>query len=197
MKEEIYNEKELKALEEEIRSMGIPYSENEPDERYFANFRVRLMERIEEKEQKQGIFAAALGWLVSSPLHYLSLGATLAGVVVAVLLIRPASEPYVAAIEPAQPKIEAPAVIVPKEIQHDVASIVKPSAAEPKSIKHTSVAKNESRNSVLNDADKAADFASMDETLSGSGAESDDPVNLETLSESELESVIAIAQEMK
>ena len=56
MKEEMYNEKELKALEDEIRAMGIPYSANEPDDRYFANFRVRLMERIEAKEQKQNIF---------------------------------------------------------------------------------------------------------------------------------------------
>ena len=47
MKEETYNEQELQKLEAELRAMGIPYSENEPDDRYFANFRVRVMERIE------------------------------------------------------------------------------------------------------------------------------------------------------
>jgi hypothetical protein len=195
MKEEIYNEKQLKALEDEIRAMGIPYSENEPDERYFANFRVRLMERIDAKEQKQGNFVAAWAWLTSSPLRSLSLGATLAGVIVAVLLMRPVSEPQVATIQPTQQKIETPSVIIPKEIKPDVAVTVKPRNIEPKAFKNTNLPKNENRNSVLNEADKAADFASMDGALTGS--ESDDPVNLEKLSESELESVLTIAQEMK
>jgi len=197
MKEEIYNEKELKALEDEIRAMGIPYSENEPDERYFANFRVHLMERIEAKEQKQNIFAVALAWLVSSPLRYLSLGATLAGVVVAVMLLRPISEPQVATLQPIPQKVETPSVIIPKEIPQEIAATVKPHKVEPKVSKNTNVASQENRNSVLNDADKAADFASTDASLSGSGAESDDPINLDNLSESELESVVAIAQDMK
>lgn len=195
MKEEIYNEKQLKALEDEIRAMGIPYSENEPDERYFANFRVRLMERLDEKEQKQSIFVAAWAWLTSSPLRSLSLGATLAGVIVAVLLMRPVSEPQVATIQPTQPKIETPSIIASREMKPDVAVAVKPRNVEPKALKNTNLANNENRNSVLNEADKAADFASMDATLTG--GESDDPVNLEKLSESELESVLIIAQEME
>ena len=195
MKEEIYNEKQLKVLEDEIRRVGIPYSENEPDERYFTNFRVHLMERIDAKEQKQSIFATMWSWLASSPMRSLSLGATLAGVVVAVLLMRQVSEPQVAAVLIVQPKIENPSTITPKEIPQDVAATVKLHKVEVKTVKNTNLANQGKRNTVLDAAEKAGDFASMDATLSGS--ESDDPVNLESLSESELESVIAITKGMK
>ena len=47
----------------------------------------------------------------------------------------------------------------------------------------------------MNEADKAADFASMDEILSAD--DTDAPIDYAKLSESELESVIAVAQEMK
>jgi len=194
MKEEIYNEKQLKVLEDEIRRVGIPYSENEPDERYFANFRVHLMERIDAKEQKQNIFTALWAWLASSPMRSLSLGATLAGVVVAVLLMRQVSEPQVA-VQIAQPKIENPSTITPKEISQDVAATIKLHKVEVRTVKNTNLANQEKGNTVLDAAEKAADFASMDATLSS--GESDDPVNMESLSESELESVIAITKGMK
>ncbi len=194
MKEEIYNEKELKALEDKIRVMGIPYSENEPDERYFTNFRVHLMERIEAKERKQNIFAGAWTWLVSSPLRYLSLGVTLAGIVVAVMFIRPTSEPQVATLQSIPQMVGAPSVIIQKGIPQ-IAATVKSHRAEPKAVKATNLASKGKPNSVLDAANKAADFATMDETLTG--GESDDPVNLENLSESELESVIGVIQDMK
>ena len=195
MKEEIYNEKQLKVLEDEIRRVGIPYSENEPNERYFANFRVHLMERIDAKEQKQNIFATLWAWLSSSPLRSLSFGATLAVVIVAVFLMRPVSEPQVAIVQPVLSKIENPSIVTPKEIPHGVAATVKPRNVESKAVKITNVAAKEKRNTVLDAADKAAEFASMDATLSS--GESDDPVNMESLSESELESVIAITKGMK
>src|SRR5260370_42572418 len=99
MKEEIYNEEELKSLEDRIRSFGIPYSKNEPDERYFANFRVHLMERIEAKEKKQNILASVWSWISSSPVRYVSIGAALGGVIIAVLLVQPSSHVEVAKVE--------------------------------------------------------------------------------------------------
>src|SRR5947209_16204560 len=99
MKDETYNEMELQKLEEEIRAMGVPFSADEPDDRYFANFRVRLMERIEAK-QKKSIAASVWSWIAGSPLRSLSIGAGLAGVVIAVLLIRPAPQEQLAKVEP-------------------------------------------------------------------------------------------------
>lgn len=201
MKEENDNEKELKVLEDEIRALGIPYSSGEPDERYFANFRVRLMERIDAKEQKQGIFAEVWSWLLASPLRSVSLGAGLAGVIIAVLLLRPVSEPQVAVTSPVQapaiispaPKDAAPVQAAPKiaavEPKHHKQTI----AAQPE--KNTNVARTEKTGSVEEAANEAGNFAALDDSFAG--AESDEPVNLESLSESELESVLAVAQSMK
>jgi hypothetical protein len=201
MKEENYNEKELKALEDEIRALGIPYSSGEPDERYFANFRVRLMERIDAKEEKQGIFAEVWSWLLASPLRSLSLGAGLAGVIIAVLLIRPVSQPQVAVTSP----VQAPAAIAPATLDAaPVQTAPKIAAVEPKHHKqtvapqpekNTNVARTEKTGSVEEAANEAGNFAALDDSFAG--AESDEPVNLESLSESELESVLAVAQSMK
>ena len=198
MKEELYNEQELKAIEDEIRALGIPYSKNEPDERYFANFRVRLMERIDTKEEKQSIFAAVWSWLTTSPLRTLSLGTGLAAVIVAALLMNTASEPKIAQVQPTQ---QAPIVTSPQ--QYDaVPAVPKNMAATPKvvlppkavAIKNTNLATKTTTDKALDAAINANDFASIDETLTGS--ESDGPVNYENLSESDLESVVKIAQEM-
>jgi len=203
MENEMYNEKELKALEAEIRAMGIPYSANEPDERYFANFRVHLMERIEAKEVKQGFFAAAFSWF--TPLRSLSLGATLAGVIVAVMLMRPSSEPTVAVVAPAvtpiqtvTPQPENPQPVarrggqsaeVPKPAIK--ATVQKQIVAEPK---NTNVAQTVKPSATEVAVNAAADFASMDEELTTD--DTDAPIDYTKLSESELESVIAVAQEM-
>src|SRR5438128_11001651 len=126
MKEEIYNEKELKSLEDEIRAMGIPYSSGEPDDRYFVNFRVRLLERIDAKEQKKSILQAIWAWLTVSPLRSLSLATGLAGVIIAALLIRPNSEPKLAKVQLVPKTIENSIVLIPKETQPDLAAASKP-----------------------------------------------------------------------
>src|SRR5579872_5379144 len=138
MKEEIYNEQELQKLEEKIRAMGIPYSSNEPDERYFANFRVRLMERIDAKQEKKNLVASVWSWLSSSPIRSLSLGAGLAAVVIAALLIRPTANEQVAKVEPAPQKVETPMVFPEKEIPQ--LSAVAPKLADNSSKPHRTYA---------------------------------------------------------
>jgi hypothetical protein len=196
MKEEIYNEQELKALEDEIRALGVPYSQNEPDERYFANFRVHLMERIEEKETKQSIFASVLSWLTTSPLRSLSLCAVLAAVMVAALLINPSSEPKIAQLQPIQQSAVTDAQpIAQPQVKQDIAIAPKENVEIIKSVKNTTIAVKTKTDKSLDTAIGANDLASMDETLTGN--ESEDPVSYENLSEADLESVVKIAEGMQ
>ncbi|MEP7234927.1 MAG: hypothetical protein ABI778_06495 [Ignavibacteriota bacterium] len=199
MKEEIYNEDELKTIEQEIRSLGLPYSSDEPDERYFTNFRVHLMTRIQENQKPRGFFAAARIWLISSPRHYLSVGGSLAGIVVALMLLAPRQVPEVAQLQPAHstPEVTYVAPALPQVAKPEVISTSKIRTEHPTFVRIPDADNVAEQNSLAAVADKAADFAALDESLMGSGAEADDPVNLDRLSESELESVIAIAQEMK
>ena len=198
MKEEIYNEQELKALEDEIRALGIPYSKNEPDERYFANFRVHLMERIDAKEAKKNNFASVLSWLTTSPLRSLSLGAGFVAVIVAVLLINPVSEPKIAQVQSVQ---QAPIVIAPQQpiaqpqVKQNIATVPKAVAeSKPKAVKNTNLATKTKIDKSLDAAIQASDLASIDEVLTN--GESDGPVNYESLSETDLESVVKIAEGM-
>lgn len=60
-------EEEIRGLLDQIKQQGQPYSE-EPDPLYWANFRVRVMERVAEPE-RISIFAKAKSWLWESGLR--------------------------------------------------------------------------------------------------------------------------------
>jgi hypothetical protein len=60
-------EEEIRGLLDSIKQQGMPYSE-EPDPLYWANFRVRVMERVAEPE-RISIFAKAKSWLWESGLR--------------------------------------------------------------------------------------------------------------------------------
>jgi len=203
MKEEIYNEKELTALEEKIRAMGIPYSANEPDERYFANFRVRLMERIEAKQERKNILASVWSWLSLSPIRSLSLGAGLAAVVIAVLLIRPTPQPQVATVEQAPQEAVPVLPVAPQEIPQLTAPVTakpvhkadKTYAASNKQNADKNLALKSRLNKIVNTAEDPEDLAMMRAAVSG--GDSADPIDLESLSTPELESVLSAVESMK
>src|SRR5579872_1758445 len=196
MKEEMYNEKELQKLEEEIRAMGNPYSSNEPDERYFANFRVRLMERIDAKQQKKNILASVWSWISSSPLRSLSIGAGLAAVVIAALLIRPTPQVQVAKIEPAPQKVETSLPPAPKDVPQLVATVPKvPQKVKAVSKPDKNLALKSRLNAILKTAENPDDLAITNAVVSGT--DSNEPVDLESLSASELESVLSAVESIK
>jgi hypothetical protein len=60
-------EEEIRGLLDSIKQQGMPYSE-EPDPLYWANFRVRVMERVAEPE-RISLFAKAKSWLWESGLR--------------------------------------------------------------------------------------------------------------------------------
>ena len=71
-------EEDIRGLLDQIKQQGTPYSE-EPDPLYWANFRVRVMERVAEPE-RISIFAKAKSWLWESGLRAGLVGGGLAAV---------------------------------------------------------------------------------------------------------------------
>jgi hypothetical protein len=69
-------EEDIRGLLDQIKQQGMPYSE-EPDPLYWANFRVRVMERVAEPEHV-GFFAKAKSWLWESGLRTSLVGGGLA-----------------------------------------------------------------------------------------------------------------------
>ena len=115
------------------------------------------------------------------------------------MLLDQSPKTEIAQVQPTQNTVvEQPAVVTPlptaPALKKDIVVIPKVTA-KPKLINADEVARNAETDKVQAAVNGASDFAAMDESLTG--AESDDPVNYESLSESELESVVTIAQSMK
>ncbi len=196
-------ERDLRELEAELRSFGTPYQSPEPDERYWANFRVRVMDRIDAKQipAKRSIAAIISEWFAVSSLRPLSVG--MAVIVLALgsyfYVIQTPKEPVVATVTTAEqlgstsmtaspsvstqqaPTTTAPEITAsPKNL-----AIVPVKKAPAASIKHPSAGSED-----LASIDRSiGDLSHFDETVSLSNA--DDPVDYSSLSEPELESVLS------
>src|ERR1041385_3873692 len=121
MRNEDFSEKQVRELENELRGFGTPYSADEPDSRYFANFRVRVMERIREEEaaQTRTWYEGVMGWIED---HVLVTSLSTAAVLVAVwgaLMMQP--------LEPARHHQVA---VAPKQEVPQVQSVPTQSAAQ-------------------------------------------------------------------
>jgi hypothetical protein len=196
MKQDDYNENELKRMEDELRSFGTPYSSNEPDDRYWANFRVRLNEKIDGREaaKQRSVFATIAEWFTASAFRGVAVGATAIIVIVgSIVLFSSKNTPVVATNETVAPAPIMPQVSVPNPPATGAAKQVTPAAP---AVKHSpqmaqaSVKKNvkeASSEEVM--ADEASDPSKYDPTLSPGKA--DEPVDYSTLSEAELRSVLA------
>lgn len=68
-------EEDIRGLLDQIKQQGMPYS-HEPDPLYWANFRVRVMDRVQPEQV--GFFAKAKSWLWESGLRTSLVGGGLA-----------------------------------------------------------------------------------------------------------------------
>ena len=57
MEKHIEHIADIQKLEDEIRKLAIPYVSEEPGPLYWANFRVRVMDQVAQKEEKMGLLA--------------------------------------------------------------------------------------------------------------------------------------------
>src|SRR5436190_7392330 len=102
MRNEEFSERQLSELESELRGFGTPYSAPEPDSRYWANFRVGVMERIREDEARKVVpwYESVLGWIEE---HVLVTSLGTAAVLVAVwasLMLQPLGKTPQVAVAP-------------------------------------------------------------------------------------------------
>jgi hypothetical protein len=121
------DEEQLKVLLDEIRKQGSPYASTEPDQLYWANFRVRVMDQIEAKRSRSLAYRVK-EWF--SPVRAGIIGlAGAAAIAFALVTTEPARqvEPQVALKErtqaPATTNSESPAErVVPHESEPSVVS---------------------------------------------------------------------------
>lgn len=171
------SDRDMERLAGEIRKLGVPFSTPEPDDRYWTNFRVRVMERVAER-QPVSLLTRAGNWFAE---HLLASGLTsaAAAVVIAFALlhespatVQPTLAPPVAsnvqpAAPPAQRQVITPEPVAPR------ASV----AAE-----HHALAHHESMKEAAHPKLELA----VAEEMADPG-----PVSLEDLSSPELESVLS------
>lgn len=197
---EEFNEEELRQMEEQLRSFGTPYSADEPDERYFANFRVRLMDRIDANSApaKQSVIAQIISWFGVSPMRGLAMG--MAVVIIAlgsIWMLRAPQAPRLAVTAPdvaspnnstlpTQPVVTTPSVATPRvDAPKNVAAIETP-AAPTTPIEVPGISAKTAVDELFAEVDSDTTTTET-ATLSG-GA--DDPVDLTTLSNDELLAVL-------
>ncbi|MDP4199529.1 MAG: hypothetical protein Q8922_03150 [Bacteroidota bacterium] len=183
------NESEMERLAEEIRSQGMPYEHSQPDERYWANFRVRVMQRITENEERKAArwTTIALDWIQD---HILTASLSTAAVLFTislVLMLQPfgtseSSRPKIVSPELA---VQSPAIPPPAEAAPDVITNESQEAHAPH---HPRMTRKQPQ-----------EMASLDVTAENQidAADAIAPVSLEELSDPELESVLQSLQSEK
>ncbi len=193
--EDSYTERDLREMEDRIRSLGVPYSSDEPDERYWANFRVRLLDRIEAREvAPRSVFSAIADWFGVSSFRSIAIGSAVAIVAAAsVMMMRTASVPNVAPVAtttttpqasvaaPHAPEADAPAAVA------EQTTSVAPTTDDNTDQAVTADATN-STASDIDTNDASIEGPEYDPMLSPDRVE--EPVDYSSLSEEELQSVL-------
>ena len=200
----------LEPLLREMRQMGTAHSE-EPDSRYFANFRMRVMNEIELRESKRlGFFVRFSQWIAEKPLRSGIIGfSTCAVILLGVYLNQDSSAPK--PIADAQPQLTAQGSSSQSMPKLD-APVMKPSAPiKPQGSTQQQMAQTTTVDTadVFQSASSKELAATIDSSLAKSSpeelaenlqatagapsittSEKDVPVSLSDLSESELEVVL-------
>lgn len=179
MRQHDQNGEDIQKLEDEIRKLGMPYASKEPEPLYWANFRVRVMDRIAEKEAKAN-WTARIGQFIAE--HVLGAGIAASAaclLVAAVLWMQPSGEaPQIAAVQqpPAMPAPIAQNQPFPAVTAPATAHRLHPSDRHYGSHDMAKLAKHQLEN-----------LASVAVPL---GADDETPVGLQSLSQPELEAVL-------
>ncbi|MFI5201915.1 MAG: hypothetical protein ACHQNE_05980 [Candidatus Kapaibacterium sp.] len=175
MRNREYNTEETQKLEDEIRKLGIPYASEEPEPFYWANFRVRVMDRIAEKERKAN-WPARFGQFIAE--HVLGAGIAVSAaclLVAAVLWLQPSGgeAPQLAAVQ------QTPAAVLAPPVPLQAVAEATHAAHEPQRIHVT--------HQTHAPAQPPDDLASVAVPL---GNDDENPVSLQSLTQPELEAVL-------
>jgi hypothetical protein len=173
----------IEKLEDEIRKLAIPYVSEEPDPLYWANFRVRVMERVAQNEVKAGLLERVQQWVAghawSSGIAVSAAALLVAGVMIFQPFAGDAPQKMAIATPPATvaPAAQTPVEQAPKP---DLAVVQKKPVAQKAHQSHESYAVDQAKAS-------ATDLASVEPLLP---SDDDHPVSLEDLSKPQLEAIV-------
>ena len=174
----------IEKLEDEIRKLTIPYVSEEPGPLYWANFRVRVMDQVSQKEEKMRLLEQIQQFLTGH-VWGSSIAISAAALLVAgVMIFNPFSgdAPMKPGISNAPMAIAQPAVPA-QAAKPDLAVVQEQSVAHPTHRSQESYASNREQSS-------AADLASVAEPQEPA----EQAVSLNELSTTQLE---AIAQDLE
>src|SRR5688572_29169478 len=193
MNEELH-EQEIRQLERELRSYGDPYASPEPDERYFANFRARVLERISEQPQPVGLMQRVSEFFFGSPLRMaFSGGSLVAGTLVYFSLQSSPEQPVAQQAQPIAapqttqqaPVAQQPTVTAPMQTESVIAPKIATVNEQPQLRTPAPVQDKVSEtNPTQNIAEASAEFDEIDELAM---SDESDPVSYDKLSMEELE----------
>lgn len=199
MNEEL-NEQEMQQLERELRSYGDPYGSPEPDERYFANFRARVMERIAQEPQVVGFGTRISEFFFGSPLRMTLVGGSLIGAILLYFYLQ--SAPTELPVAQDAPRNELVAPESPALVEPEIANVPKqqkpqqhvtpehrnrpvPQQIAPEAPVVPQVQASENGSATI--ADAASEFDKIDDL---SLSDESEPVSYDKLSVDELEAVL-------
>lgn len=198
MNEELH-EQEIRQLERELRSYGDPYASPEPDERYFANFRARVLERISEQPQPVGLMQRVSEFFFGSTLRMaISGGSLVAATLVYFTLQSSPEQPVAQQAQPEQPIAapqttqqapiaQQPTVTAPMQTEQVAAPKIATVNKQPQETPAPMQNEVAETNPAQNIAEASAEFDEIDEL---SMSDESDPVSYDKLSMDELEAVL-------
>ncbi len=173
---------DIRKLEAELRKLDAPYVSSEPEPLYWANFRVRLMDRIESEHKPA--FSLRVKEFIASHIMASSIAASAACLIVAAVFYFQPAPSEIAAVQPDAAAVQ-PLASVPESVK-PASPVVQPgvkTAHVSESLADANVKKHRlNKMAEPIDPDMAANvpIATDDEH----------PVSLEELSQPELEAVL-------
>jgi hypothetical protein len=177
MRQHDQNGEDIQKLEDDIRKLGTPYASKAPEPLYWANFRVRVMERVAQKEARAS-WPARIGQFIEGHVLGAAIAASAACVLVAgILWLQPSGEaPQIAAVQKQPAATLAPPTMAVRPPFQAVAGT--PDGTHLTHETHQTHAA----------AQPTEDLASAEEPLAATDDET--PVGLQSLSQPELEAVL-------
>ena len=175
----------IQKLEDEIRKLSIPYVSEEPGPLYWANFRVRVMEQIAQKEVKAGMLDRVQQW-IAGHIWSSSIAISAAALLVAgVMIFNPSGgdTPLKTTVSTAPVATTPPVTSVP------TVHVAKPdlAMAQEKPKAHDAVKAPPVYAAKHHEEASQSDLAMVEEPVSEPAA---NMVNLDDLSKSQLEAIV-------
>ncbi len=184
------NGEDIQKLEDEIRKLGVPYADDEPEPLYWANFRVRVMERVAQKEQKVAWPARVVEYIAEHILGASIVVSAACLLIAAILWMQPSGSevPQLALV---RPPASAPAPIAQRPLAVNQPVVNQPATLQGTHRSNRSYKLHDMAKAAKSKAQSADDLASIATPIAVPVASDEgEPVSLQSLSQPQLEAVL-------